>query len=187
MTSEIDNNDITTINLNNKHIIRDEVKKLFMNDINLSELEATDLEIGIFNTSIDYANYLKIGKSWSSHLFMETYINYARSFYANLKKDSYIKNEKLIERFRNREFLPHELPYKSCEEVFPERWKDIIEKQKLKFKAAYEIKQVAMTDSIKCSKCKNNKISYYELQTRSGDEAMTVYFSCIVCSHRWRN
>jgi transcription elongation factor S-II len=75
----------------------------------------------------------------------------------------------------------------SCEDMFPEKWKTIIEKQKLKFKAAYEIKQVSMTDTIKCGKCKNNKISYYELQTRSGDEAITQFYNCIICGHKWKN
>jgi DNA-directed RNA polymerase subunit M/transcription elongation factor TFIIS len=184
--TELINDDAIITNTNNKHPVRDEVKKVFSN-IGLSEIEVADLEIGIFNRTIDYANSLHISLSWSSHIFMETYINYARGIYSNLNKDSYIKNDKLIERFHNREFLPHELPYMSCEDLYPERWSKIIERQKLKFKAAYEIKQVAMTDSIKCSRCKNNKISYYELQTRSGDEAMTCYFNCIICGHKWKN
>lgn len=181
--TELENTDI---NLYNKHKVRDEVKKLLIT-LDITDIEATDLEIGIFNNTIDYANSLQLPLSWSSQLFMENYINHARSIYSNLKKDSYINNKTLIERFKKRDFLPHELPYMSCEDVFPERWKNIINKQKLKFKAAYEIKQVAMTDSIKCSKCKNNKISYYELQTRSGDEAMTCYFNCIICGHKWKN
>ena len=172
---------------NNKHEIRSKVKELFMTKLEIGELETTDLEIGIFNATIDYANSLKIPLTWTSQLFVDTYINIARSIYSNLNKDTYIKNNNLIERFNKKEFLPHNLAYMSCEDIFPEKWKNIIEKQKLKFKAAYEINQVAMTDSIKCGKCKNNKISYYELQTRSGDEAMTCYFNCIVCGHKWKN
>lgn len=171
----------------NKHNIRTEFKKILLNNLDITEKEVEDLEIGIFNSTIDYANSLHIQLSWSSPLFIDTYNNIARSIYSNLKKDSYIKNEKLMERMKAKEFLPHELAYMSCEEIFPEKWQDIIEKQKLKFKAAYEIKQVSMSDAIKCSKCKNNKVSYYELQTRSGDEAMTVYFNCIVCGNKWKN
>ena len=74
----------------------------------------------------------------------------------------------------------------SKEDIFPERWEDIIKIQKLRLKEAYEIKQVSMTDLIKCGKCKNNKVSYQELQTRSGDESMTIFFTCIVCGHKWR-
>ncbi len=170
----------------NNHPIRNEAKQILMN-LGLSELEATDMEIGIFNSTLDYANSLKIQLSWNCQLFIDTYINKTRSLYSNLKSDCYINNNKLLERVKNKEFLPHEIAYMSYEDLYPEKWKDIIEKQSLRFKAAYEIKQIAMTDRIKCGKCKNNKISYYELQTRSGDESMTVYYNCIVCGNRWKN
>lgn len=172
---------------NNKNEIRNKIKDLFVNNIGLKDIEAKDLEIGIFNSTIDYANSLKIPLTWSSQLFINTYINIARSIYTNLNKDSYVNNKKLIERLQNKEFAPHQLAYMSCEEIFPEKWEKIIEKQKLKFKAAYEIKQIAMTDAVKCSRCKNNKISYYEYQTRSSDEPMTCFFSCLVCGNKWKN
>jgi transcription elongation factor S-II len=178
---------MTTSNTNNKHEIRNKFRELLINDIKLTSIEAADLEIGVFNSTIDYANSLKIPLSWASDLFTDSYLNIARSIYSNLDKSSYIQNTKLIERLQTGEFVPHKLPYMSCEDVFPEKWKTIIEKQKLKFKAAYEIKQVSMTDTIKCGKCKNNKISYYELQTRSGDEAITQFYNCIICGHKWKN
>jgi DNA-directed RNA polymerase subunit M/transcription elongation factor TFIIS len=171
----------------NKHLIRDKFKETLITNLNLTELEATDLEIGIFNATLDYANSLRIQLSWSCQLFMETYINNARDIYSNLKKDSYIGNIDLLERLKNKEFSPHELAYMSCEEMYPEKWKEIIDKQKLRLKAAYEVKQVSMTDAIKCGKCKNNKISYYELQIRSGDENMTQFFCCITCGHKWKS
>jgi transcription elongation factor S-II len=171
----------------NKHLIRDKFKETLITNLNLTELEATDLEIGVFNATLDYANSLRIQLSWSCQLFMETYINNARAIYSNLKKDSYIGNIDLLERLKNKEFTPHELAYMSCEEMYPEKWKEIIDKQKLRLKAAYEVKQVSMTDAIKCGKCKNNKISYYELQIRSGDENMTQFFCCITCGHKWKS
>lgn len=172
---------------NNYHAVRDKYKLLLIEKIGLSELEATDLEIGVFNSTLDYANSLRIQLSWTNTLFMDTYINNARAIFANLKKDSYIGNVNLLDKIKNKEYLPHEIAYISKEEMFPDIWKDIIDKQKLKFKAAYEIKQVSMTDAIKCGKCKNNKISYYELQIRSGDENMTQFFCCITCGNKWRS
>lgn len=171
----------------NQHAIRDKFKQMLIENIHLDEVDASDLEIGVFNSTLDYANSLKIPLSWNSCLFADTYINNARSIYSNLKPDSYIANTNLIERLRSKEFKPHELAYMQCCEIFPERWSEIIDKQKLKLKAAYEVKQVSMTDSIKCGKCKQNKISYYELQIRSGDENMTQFFSCISCGHRWKS
>ncbi len=171
----------------NKHQIREKFKEILMKKLKLTDLAATDLEIGIFNSTLDYANSLHIQLSWSCPLFMDTYINNARSIYSNLKQDSYIHNQDLMVRLQHQEFPPHELAYMQAEELFPEKWKEVIDKQKLKLKAAYEVKQVSMTDAIKCGKCKNNKISYYELQIRSGDENMTQFFCCITCGHKWKS
>ncbi len=176
----------TEINIHNKHEIRNKVVDLFLN-IGLSEIESKDLEIGIFNSTIDYCNLYKISLSWSYNLFSDTYINIARSIYSNLKEDSYIKNKNLLLRLKNKEFLPHNLPFMECKEIFPEKWENIIEKHKMKIKEAYEIKQISMSENIRCGKCKNNKISYYELQTRSGDEAMSIFYNCITCGHKWKN
>ncbi len=174
-------------NQHNKHQIREDFKKMLMENIGLGELEATDLEIGVFNAAIEYANSLKIQLSWKCQMFIETYINISRSVYSNLKTDSYIGNASLKDRMLiNKEFLPHMLPYMLCQDIFPERWKDIVEKNKLRFKAAYEVKQVAMSDMIQCSRCKGKKVSYYELQTRSGDEASTLFMNCLICGKKWK-
>jgi len=37
-----------------------------------------------------------------------------------------------------------------------------------------------------CSKCKGQKTSSYALQTRSADEPMTVFVTCLTCGKRWR-
>ncbi|MDD5191900.1 MAG: transcription factor S [Candidatus Nanoarchaeia archaeon] len=37
-----------------------------------------------------------------------------------------------------------------------------------------------------CPKCKNNKASFWTLQTRSSDEAETKFFRCTKCKHTWR-
>lgn len=44
----------------------------------------------------------------------------------------------------------------------------------------------ARTDLFTCSKCKKRDCSYFELQTRSADEPMTVFVTCLTCGHRWR-
>ena len=174
-------------NENNKHKIREDFVNLLINNLKIPELEARDLEIGVFNSSIDYANNYSIQLSWNCQLFMETYINISRSIYSNISKTSYVKNENLYDRMIvKKEFLPHMLPYMQYHNIFPERWKDIIEKNQRRFKAAYEIKLVAMSDMITCMRCKSKKVSYYELQTRSGDEASTLFMNCLICGKKWK-
>ena len=37
-----------------------------------------------------------------------------------------------------------------------------------------------------CARCKGTKTTHYSLQTRSADEPMTVFVSCLTCGKRWR-
>ena len=171
----------------NKNKVRDDFRNMLINNLFISDLEATDLEIGIFNCTIDYANTNKIQLSWKCSLFLDTYINISRSIYSNLKSNSYIGNQDLYKRMvDNKEFVPHMLPYMQCHNVFPERWNDIINKNNLRLKEAYEFNIVAMSDMITCMRCKSKKVSYYELQTRSGDEASTLFMECLICGKKWK-
>ena len=38
----------------------------------------------------------------------------------------------------------------------------------------------------KCGKCKSERTTYYQLQTRSADEPMTTFVTCLDCSNRFR-
>jgi DNA-directed RNA polymerase subunit M/transcription elongation factor TFIIS len=167
--------------------IRDETREIFNSSLNLTPLEAQDLEIGVYNASLQYGHDNHIPWTWKSALFRQVYLNKARSMYCNLKPDSYVQNATLHTRLKEKEFLPHELPFKSRDTVHPETWRNIMDAEEKLNQSAYEITQVAMTDQIKCGKCKKNRISYYEMQTRSADEAVTVFYSCLSCGHRWKN
>jgi transcription elongation factor S-II len=166
--------------------IRQEVINIFKNIEGLSDIEVQDLEIGIFNSTIDYANYNKIPVTWQSELFQDAYLAKARSIYANISKGSYVKNERLYGRLKDNEFVPHQIAYMTFDNMYPDVWRTIIDDELLRNKAAYEVSKVAMTDQVKCGKCKKNKVSYYEMQTRSADEPCTIFWSCILCGHRWK-
>jgi len=184
------NNTITLYEENNdfnKNKVRDNFVDILRKKLKIQKLQAKDLEIGVFNATIDYAKNYGIQLSWKNQILLDTYINISRSIYSNIKKDSYIGNKNLHKRMlKNKDFPPHMLPYMQYHNVFPERWKEIIEKNQRRFKAAYEIKLVAMSDMITCSRCKSKKVSYYELQTRSGDEASTLFMNCLICGKKWK-
>ena len=38
----------------------------------------------------------------------------------------------------------------------------------------------------KCGKCKSVKTTYYQMQTRSADEPMTTYVTCMNCGSKWK-
>ncbi|MFW9830710.1 MAG: transcription factor S [Candidatus Thorarchaeota archaeon] len=37
-----------------------------------------------------------------------------------------------------------------------------------------------------CPKCNNKEAYYWQVQTRSGDEAMTTFYRCTQCGQTWR-
>ena len=41
------------------------------------------------------------------------------------------------------------------------------------------------SDAFECPCCSKRKCVHYELQTRSADEATTIFVSCVACGHRW--
>ena len=50
----------------------------------------------------------------------------------------------------------------------------------------YNLKVESMTDIFRCRKCGNRKCIYYEVQTRSADEPMTQFITCLTCNNRWK-
>lgn len=44
----------------------------------------------------------------------------------------------------------------------------------------------ATTDQFKCGRCGQRKCTYYQMQTRSADEPMTTYVTCVQCNHHWK-
>lgn len=44
----------------------------------------------------------------------------------------------------------------------------------------------AETFAFKCGKCGQNRTRYYQMQTRSADEPMTTFVTCINCSNKWK-
>eukprot|EP00045_Choanoeca_perplexa_P000490 m.14714 g.14714 ORF g.14714 m.14714 type:complete len:111 (+) comp10332_c0_seq3:121-453(+) len=50
--------------------------------------------------------------------------------------------------------------------------------------AAKEMMDMTETD---CPKCHHNRASYFQMQTRSADEPMTVFYCCESCNHKWND
>ena len=72
-----------------------------------------------------------------------------------------------------------------AEEPAAEEAKVEDEKEKTE-KVLYEKDSGGATDQFKCGKCKKRECTYYELQTRSADEPMTLFITCLNCGKRWR-
>ena len=170
------------------HEIRDKTFELLksIKNINSTDDELRDLEIGIFNWTIDFADRNNIIKNWDNNKFKNIYINKSVSMVSNLDPQSYLKNEKLHFRLENKEFKSREIPYFNYDKVFPEQWKSIKTDLYKREQTLKNNENISKTDQFKCMKCKKRECSYYELQTRSADESATLFITCLNCGAKWR-
>ena len=165
--------------------IRDKTIEMF-NGI-LNKEKSINLEDAIYNYSLDIAKNRKIKETFTNINFKKIYINKSRSILSNIKKDSYINNTNLVNKIIKGKINVSELPYMSNQELFPEHWKKIMDEKYKRDKMMYEEKEEAMTNEFKCARCKSRECTYYELQTRSADESMTTFITCLNCGNRWKN
>ena len=70
----------------------------------------------------------------------------------------------------------------------PDRWSDVFER--VAYKALRKQLTVdaesAPDGAFTCSKCRSKKTTFYEMQTRSADEPMTLFIQCLSCGSRWK-
>ena len=125
-------------------------------------------------------------RKWKNVLFKELYISKIRSFYSNLAQDSYVQNPDFKQKILSGEIKVTDIPGLSAFDIYPENWSELLDKKIKRDKLKYEMKPTAMTDQFKCRKCGSRSCSYYEVQTRSADEPMTQFISCLDCGNRWK-
>jgi transcription elongation factor S-II len=144
------------------------------------EALSINLERGIYNFIIQKATNEQIVKKWSNPHFVQIYIDHARSVYTNLGVDR-VKQSVL-----SRAIKAQDLPFMSHQQMLPEKWNSLLEQKCIRDKNKYEVHLEASTDNFKCYKCKSRECTYYQMQTRSADEPMTIFVTCIKCGNRWK-
>lgn len=136
------------------------------------KFKSEDIENAILNKCVNDAQRWLIDVDWESKTFTDLYRARAMSLYAA---------RKLAETMSAEEFV-----HTSEVDRHPERWmsklKDVAEKDK----ALYS-RKVTASAQMYCSGCKRKaNCDYYQLQTRSADEPMTTFVTCLECDKRWK-
>ncbi|CAJ1436213.1 unnamed protein product [Effrenium voratum] len=119
----------------------------------------------------------------------EAYMHQARSILFNLK-DS--RNSTFRFKVMVGFFSPNQLPSLTAEDMASDEKND--ERRKHRQYAmealdqgwALKNGQQLTTGMFTCGKCKGNKTTYFQMQTRSSDEPMTTFVTCLTCSNRWK-
>jgi DNA-directed RNA polymerase subunit M/transcription elongation factor TFIIS len=159
--------------------IREKLCVLFEKTHN-KEKYATNLEKGIHNWTLKEANNKRVVKKWDNPFFVQIYVDHLRSIYTNLK------NDRLINMVSKGEIKAQDIAFMTHQEIEPEKWEVLIKAKSIRDKNKFETNLEAMTDTFTCRKCHSKKCSYYALQTRSADEPMTLFITCLDCGARMK-
>jgi DNA-directed RNA polymerase subunit M/transcription elongation factor TFIIS len=156
---------IHTINESNvfvDHPLRDKVREKYNPEI----------EEAILRRSIREAQKWYIDIDWDNAAFVGLYRSRAVWLY----------------RYRHlmTTMTPTEFADSHYIDLAPERWQKIIQEAVAK-EIAMHSKTKTANIHMYCRKCKRKtKCDYYQLQTRSADEPMTTFVTCLECDARWK-
>jgi len=143
------------------------------------------LEKILYDNTFEEANKNNVRKSWGNPVFTDMYLACARRVIGNLDNSSYIKNQNLWERYAANELTLEQIVKQNYYELCPEQWQVMVDKQVKMERIQLEGDFSRATNKWQCNGCKMRKCTYYELQTRSADEPMTIFIHCLNCGKRW--
>ena len=117
--------------------------------------------------------------------YKKIYMDICYNLLGNLNPEGSINNTYLRSKVLNGEIKIYDLVRMKNNELFPEKWQQIKQKRLNEIKDENNMYQ-ATTDLYKCSKCKKRKCTFYQMQTRSCDEPITTFITCVNCGKRWK-
>jgi DNA-directed RNA polymerase subunit M/transcription elongation factor TFIIS len=151
----------------------------------LSYPEQAKLEELIFKKSLDTSDKEQIRKAWSNSAYRDIYFAIGRRLLGNINPHTYVKNSGLWERYSTNELTLDQIVTQNYYELCPEVWQQMVDRQAKRERIQLEGDFSRATDKYFCMGCKMRKCTYYELQTRSADEPMTIFIHCLNCGKRW--
>lgn len=152
----------------------------------LEDEKIQDLETAIFVMAFNEAKKRHVISHWSNPLFKQLYRTICLRIISNLCPSSYVKNEALFEKVKSGEIEVAHLADFNSYDLYPEHWKEMEDRRIMREQAYMDGNKGRATDQFKCNRCKKSQCTYYEMQTRSADEPMTLFITCVNCGKRWR-
>jgi len=157
--------------------VRDLVKQRYV-EIGIPSDIADALEVALLQRCIRDCAKQGIEVTWANVAFWNHYRGRCIQFYENAPD--------WIPKLVSGELTPAAFAEMTVVELSPKRWKAQIEAQIAKEKHLYSPSGSASI-YFYCSSCKKKtKCDYYQMQTRSADEPMTTFVTCLECDRRWK-
>ena len=165
--------------------MRDYVLEQFARILNQKSTDTVpfNMEKSIFNWAVRETKTRCSVPAWENPVFKGCYKNKFLSIKYNLE------NSNLRDRILSGEIKSRHIADMTNISMNPDGKLAQAIRARREFHAGNEMKD-KMDDNFKgmfkCSKCKSDKTTYYQMQTRSADEPMTTFVTCHNCSKRWK-
>ena len=165
---------------------RSKARQLLIDAVDGDEILGHNLEVAIYNHIIKQASENCMSRYRENKAFRSSYTAKVRSMRFNLTNP---RNPSLKRWVLQGRIAATDLVKMTAQELDPEHWVEaILEAQHMQaMRMVDDLKAEEVHDGlIQCNKCKSRRVTYYEMQTRSADEPMTVYAHCLNCKRRWK-
>lgn len=140
---------------------------------------AKNLELSIYNWTINEAIKLRLLRKWTNRSFVTLYLDRVKSIMNNLTPN-------IISMIIEGTLNTRTLGSKSFYHMNPGRWQNLMAVKMARDKNKGEHTMQKITSQFKCKKCKSDNCTFYSLQTRSADEPMTTFVTCVDCGTKWK-
>jgi transcription elongation factor S-II len=144
-----------------------------------------NIEKGIFNWCVKETKCQGQIPAWENNFFKNKYKHKVMSILFNVKQPT----NDLIERIATGDIKSKDVASLTPPELWPSGpWAKTAHEQHIDYLRKEHAKGELQnfTSMFTCAKCKSTKTTYYQLQTRSADEPMTTFVTCLNCNKRWK-
>ena len=170
--------------VNNSEDFRKKIRIKIKEKFELQEGMANNIEINIFNYTVNQCKDRNIVRKLDNKYFVQIYTDKFRSIYNNINPIN-DKNKEILKNIKDKKISTKNIAFMTHQELKPYLWKELIDAKINRDKNIGKDEDMLATDEFTCFKCKKNKCTYYQLQTRSADEPMTTFVSCLICGNKW--
>ena len=143
-----------------------------------------NLEKCILNHAMDRAKEIGQEAAWDNHKYSNIYKQKFLSLQKSLRDNPKLKLQIVEKRLKTKDVIEMR-PDELCPEGMYAKQVEIKIHKELR-KQALTKEALNQEGFFKCGRCRSKKTTYYQLQTRSADEPMTTFVSCLNCGKNWK-
>jgi len=143
-----------------------------------------NLEKCILNHATDRARSMGEEAAWDNHKYASIYKQKFLTIQKSLKDNPKLKSKILEKKLKTQDVINMRPEHLCPDGLYAKQIEEKIHKDMKKEYLSREIKN--QEGFFKCGRCKSMKTTYYQLQTRSADEPMTTFVSCLNCGRNWK-